>query len=341
MLPTLFVHIGAGKTGTSFLQAQLALHHEVLSKNNVYYPVWPGLLNRIKKGEVTSGNIEDLLPWLVPRHPSVIRQAKTGDDCQKASVKWMESTITKANGRDILLSGEALQHARSPEISQLVHQADQHGYEIRIIFYVRHAIEHAISDYREHVQRGFRDGYDNKELRTIEGWLKNKRVPYEHTLQNYAQVLPQNKIIVRSYDADKKDLWIHFLNTLGQPPQDVIKISENTAINRSLTVIETKFLEAAAGILTQDRLHAIGMKMIKEPPIRARGIEPKAFVIDQDVLRHFEAKHRDIVAKINETWLKDAGTPLHVIPPGFVNSDIEVRPRQLLDLAIYLLSKQT
>jgi hypothetical protein len=339
-MPFAFLHIGAGKTGTSYLQAQLALNHEVLYHNNIYYPTWPRLLKRVEDGKVTSGNIQHLMPWLLPNHPSVISQGKVGEGPISNSKKWLNTIIQGADGRDILLSGEALQHARAANITQIAHAFENQGYNMRVIFYVRHAIDHALSDYREHVQRGFRDGYNRKELRSVEGWLTHHVVPYRATLRNYSLVLPDSKIIVRSYDEDKQYLWHRFLSCLGHASLKNIKAASDITINRSLTILETQFLEYAASVLSQKQMLAIGMKLISNPPLKVRGVEPESFMISKTTLDIFKANHIDTITEINERWLINHSTPLYVIPPNLNVSKIKARPRQILDLALHLLGDQ-
>lgn len=339
-MPVIFLHIGAGKTGTSFLQAQLALQHQALLSSNIYYPTWERLLRRVKDGKVTSGNIEQLMPWLLPNHPSVISQGKTGDDWITQSIQWLKTTIRTAEGRDILLSGEALQHAKPEKISRFVRESQEHGYETRVIFYVRHALDHALSDYREHVQRGFRDGYNCKELRTVNGWLINRLVPFGRTVSNYSHVLPDSKINVRSYDADKQDLWSRFLGYLGTTPTKTMKGSMNVTINRSLTILETQFLVSAASVLNQGQMRAIGMKLISRPPFAVKGGLPKSFMISEATLEQFKERNRDAIDVINNRWLNSLSTPISVVPLDFKSAERVAHPQQLLELAFCLLCDQ-
>lgn len=339
-MPLFYLHIGAGKTGTSFLQAQLAIQHELLFNSNIYYPTSKRILRRIKNGQVTSGNIEELMPWILPKHPSVIRQDRVGDTWLGQSIQWLETTINTARGRNILLSGEALQHAESDRISCLVDKIKDLGYETRILFYVRHALDHALSDYREHVQRGFRDGYDRHDLRSVEGWLTNHRVPYFRTLKAYSSVLPDSKMIVRSYDASKHELWNSFLGLMSLPPLPTAKNETNGFINRSLTILETQFLESAASRLSQSEMFHIGMKLISKPPFKVIGVEPKSFMISDAVLDAFQNSHNAMIEDINERWLNALSTPIYAIPPDFKAGECKARPHQLLDLAYRLLSDQ-
>src|SRR5262245_28751429 len=54
-MKTLYLHIGHGKTGTSYLQSSLALSIERLADRNIVYPRM-GSVERGAKGLISSGN---------------------------------------------------------------------------------------------------------------------------------------------------------------------------------------------------------------------------------------------------------------------------------------------
>lgn len=339
VMATLYLHIGAGKTGTSFLQSQLALQNEKLSRSGIYYPTWDQLSQRVKTGKVTSGNIRYLMPWLLPNHPSVISQNKTDQDSRRNSREWFLTSIRQAEGRDIIFSGEALQHAKPSAIKQLVELAGEKNYHTQVIYYVRHALDHALSDYREHVQRGFRDGYERKELRSVEGWLTSRLVPFGSTIKNYSAVLPDKEINVRSYDAERKELWRRFLMHVKRYKLDAIESEDTNIINRSLTVLETQFLEASSDKLDQAKIFKLGMQFISSPPHKVRGVEPQGFVISDVTLKIFERHHKPMVNEINDRWEGSLETPLCVVPPDYVPTSATAHPLQLLDLSFHLLGQ--
>lgn len=338
-MATLYLHVGAGKTGTSFLQRQLALQHNRLASNGIYYPTWNKLLQRVETGAVTSGNIGFIMPWLLPNHPSVISQNKTDEESIKISRKWFKTSIRQADGRDIIFSGEALQHAKTSALKQLIKLASEENYDTQVIYYVRHALAHALSDYREHVQRGFRDGHERKELRSVEGWLTSRLVPFGRTIKNYSLALPDTKINVRSYDAEKKDLWRQFLKHVNTVQLDSIESGDTRIVNRSLTVLETQFLEASSDKLDRFRMRKLGMQLISSPPHKVRGVEPQGFIISDKTLEVFRKNHKPMVHEINDRWSSTLETPLCVVPPDYVPSTTSADPLQLLDLSFHLLSK--
>ena len=95
---TLFMHIGAGKTGTSSLQSQLALNRQKLEEYHYYYPVSTTDKKAINF-EITSGNAIEL------------GQILSSDDFSERRLKNIVSKyIKKAQGNDIILSSEVLEN---------------------------------------------------------------------------------------------------------------------------------------------------------------------------------------------------------------------------------------
>ena len=55
-MPTLYLHLGMGKTGSSFLQSVFAASIETLDTHGIRYPMPPALRREAAAGKVTSGN---------------------------------------------------------------------------------------------------------------------------------------------------------------------------------------------------------------------------------------------------------------------------------------------
>ncbi|MEL6883591.1 MAG: hypothetical protein AAFP87_03705 [Pseudomonadota bacterium] len=55
-MPTLYLHLGMGKTGSSFLQSVLAASADTLDAHGIRYPLPPALRREAAAGKVTSGN---------------------------------------------------------------------------------------------------------------------------------------------------------------------------------------------------------------------------------------------------------------------------------------------
>ena len=135
----LYLHIGHGKTGTSFVQSCLALSRDALAAANIHYPAARGD-RQAAAGEVSSGNGGNLAASLA--HPQLRRQI---------------AVSLRRSERDVLYSSEFLFHhmglMRSAE--GLLDFADHAGFdEVEILMLIRDPLDHIRSAYLQNVQRG-------------------------------------------------------------------------------------------------------------------------------------------------------------------------------------------
>jgi hypothetical protein len=339
-MPKVYIHVGAGKTGTSYLQAQCTLQHEYLAENGLWYPTTDQLIRRVRLGKVTSGNIADLLPWFCPRHNTVITRNLSFTSDQLDS--WIKTQIAFADGRDILLSSETLQFANPERIQKFVDIVLAYGYDAVVIFYGRHALDHSISNYREHLQQGLLVKTNASDIPSINTWISKNVVPFAHTLNLYSKILPDTSIIVKSYDYARRFLLNDFMGEMN-----IDNISESTydqersvssVVNRSLTIAESLFLEIASGVLDSDQVAFIGSLLIATPACDAALNGPRTFKISSDSLKIFEARHSKMISDINQKWTSTLKKPLEVIPKGFANDSGLSGSQILFDLSLHTLS---
>jgi hypothetical protein len=335
----LYVHVGAGKTGTSFIQEQCALQHEKLAEQGLWYPITTQLLKRIADGYVTSGNINALLPWLCPRHP-VVQKRGLSMELEEAR-SWFKRLIKEADGRAVLLSSETLQHADSQAVAQLVEIASDSGYETIIIFYGRHALDHAISNYRQHLQLGMiapvKDGKNGNTA--LEHWLKIRLVPFQQTLSLYSELLTDSAIRVRSYDDECENLLEQFLGHIDVSATPVTVNPTRQRINRSLTVSESELLIAITPLLKQEQVHLFGDWLISRPPTNSNQNHPRNFFVSSEALDRFSERHQAMIDDINRRWSHTLSSPLEVIPKSFKNGDRKPSDSEVLDVALHALSR--
>ena len=330
----LFLHIGAGKTGTSHLQEQLALQQEELACRGIWYPVPKTLLNRVKKGLVTSGNTIDLLPWFCPYHPTAKKRGLTCSDIQ--AQEWIANTTREAAGKDILLSSETLQHACAESVKKLKEMCLSHKYEVIVIYYVRHAIDHAISNYKQHLQVGNVASCSPPKERapSINYWLRTQLVPFQQTIKLYSDIFGEYGINVYSYDAAKDHLLGSFTKELGigtvQPIERPAQLT-----NRSLSVTETCFLEKAIydGMSDQD-VAMIGRLLAKEATDIGPKGSPKYMLIDESSLVSFSKNHSIMIDDINKRWKNTLEEELSVIPATFVNGSRQANFSELFKVSL-------
>lgn len=338
--PILFIHIGAGKTGTSYLQSQFVLQQEAIAAQGLWFPVSPQLKNRVNRGLVTSGNTTHLLPFFCPDHP-VVKKRQLSIHASNVQ-DWLEKIHKEARGKNILLSSETLQHAKTTALKLFKGFCEALGYEVKIIYYVRHAIDHAISNYKQMIQTGNLTPCrrDCNHEPNINYWLANQVIPYRATLETISEHFSTNEIGVRSYDAERKTLLQSFMAHLEIELNGEVR-TEQPIVNRSLTPSEVRFLEKASssGIPDED-IAILGDRILRSQAVKPSRNGPKHFKINPQAIELFSANHGQIVNEINLKWRDSLSAPLSVIPENFVNEDKGPDFNSLYEVAMRLITQQ-
>lgn len=126
------LHVGHGKTGSSFLQAALANSPEALAAHGLGYPIDPEVAENARRGGISSGNMAPSARAL----QSALEQGWEGP--QDTLLISSESFFYKMRLKGF------------PEkLRQLLPDA-----EVQVLLYVRDPLEHAVSKYQQGVKRG-------------------------------------------------------------------------------------------------------------------------------------------------------------------------------------------
>lgn len=232
-MKTLYLHIGHGKTGSTYLQSLLARNREVLIQNGVMYPIKEDTYLKALNGEVTSGNGDKLLEAL-----------RSNDD------KLLGRTLQASGTNSFLYSNELLHGALSQRtLSVLVPKAKEMGWEmISILLFIRDPIEHAISCYIQRLKRS-----RNRQLEDINTFLEHYKVPIKSLDIVKACQFFNDDIAMQiyNYSKDKDQISSKLFTWLGVPLEALdLNARPNSCekkeapINRSLTLSEQEFCKA-------------------------------------------------------------------------------------------------
>ncbi len=218
---TLYLHIGQGKTGTSYLQTALTLSRLALSENGIAYPVNPKAIERADNGLNSGGN--------------GISFCNIFDAPSKA-----EDYIFPQKG-NVLLSYEGL-------ISRLLFEGSDellgnicraNGFEtVSMLVFCRNPVSHAVSSYRQLVKRSGMAKPLDKYCETYNAPRQLSRFLdryHDRTHINFT-----SKISILNYSICKKNLLTELAAWLSVKT-DVITPSKSTTVNRSLTLGELVF----------------------------------------------------------------------------------------------------
>lgn len=199
----LFLHIGHGKTGSSYIQSSLAASHRILQENGLTYPAHADIAHAAGGG-ISSGNRAQFLSLVKQKNPSI--------------------------EGDMLFSSEfffAYLVGKEPEpIRRFI--ADNFS-EVRILLFIRDPVAHASSSYLQMVKIGY--------TQPIEAFFARYKIPkaVNRFLDSLA-TLPQTELTVENYTAVKDvvsvvESWLGLdRDALSRPPVAVV--------NRSLTRAE-------------------------------------------------------------------------------------------------------
>lgn len=213
----LYLHVGHGKTGSSYIQSSLALSRQALLDNGIDYPE-TNSSERAKLGQITSGN------------GGVLRQIVYKNYLPDAGKVLLSSEVLFHDILDGKLDGllEALQNSQFESINILV--------------FIRDLVEHASSSYQQMVKRGGATA-------SVEDVFSRYRQPeLVSKFIDRFQELSGFNITIRNYSNCKESLLDEVEEWLDLP-EKTLKEPSIKNINRSMTRSELRFQKGVNGYL--------------------------------------------------------------------------------------------
>ena len=293
-----FLHIGAFKTGTTVIQSALASLRGDLAACGVHYPFPFGLKKpaAATTDSVTVGNAFALGYFLNPGLHSRLKGTRPD------VADWVRACIADADGRDLLFSSEAMFHARADETRELCAIFEQAGYEITVILYVRHLVDHAISLYLQDLKQGQPFGSNGRRPPGQTAFLDIYKCRFLASLEPFLNVLPPERVIVRLYDKERDDLVGHFLRLVTPAKLQIPPAAR--VVNRSPTPAEQVVFEYLGQLPNGPRICRRISQLLLNRPAPA----PIPMVIAHSEIDGFTRRNKPIVDELNTRFLKDNGT---------------------------------
>jgi|GEM_PF-899163 len=244
LMKILYLHIGHGKTGTSYLQSLFAVNQTMLQSKGFLYPDDPSNIDAAA-GKITSGNGMQLQSLLNNyRHqtkPATIPLAGiiSGRESVIFSSEWLFRFLIDATKNDTgpVPWGTAWNGTSADQrIACLLSWAQSQGFEqVKILLLIRNPMGHANSDYQQSVKR---HGLTTDISQTFHCFSAPFKV--QACLDNLSKY--QNiDITVRNYSVVQHHLDETVAEWLEVTPVDLTLPPVRT-INRSLTLGECEFL---------------------------------------------------------------------------------------------------
>lgn len=199
----LYMHIGHGKTGSSYIQSSLSISRDKLIDNGYSYPVSQGYENA-RKGYISSGN----------------------------GMMILEDGFS-IDGGNTVLSGESLfgvlaSKKRQVDFSKRIEEINPGS--INILLFLRDPVEHCCSRYQQLIKRGGR-------TESIEETFDSYDIPEKvNVVLDYIDGLGANVEVV-NYSVNKGSL-LKCVESWLSLPSDTLELPPHPVVNRSLTKSE-------------------------------------------------------------------------------------------------------
>ena len=263
----LLLHVGHGKTGSSFIQSVLSQNHEKLINEGILYPRHTDD-DKAKKGQVTSGN----------------------------GLILLNSPLEFFGLNNILLSSESLfKYVQDANFcrEKLKDQFD----EVTIILYTRNVMDFLISAWGQHVKR-------NGVRLSLTEYLEQEYIQNNCENSHHLGILNiiKNskdfgfKLIIRNYSNHRSNLIYDFTSVVIDVFGKSLNLdTKNMIVNRSLTRIENQLIRYVnhihpkLGRLASDTL----VNMLPK-------IKPSIPPIPRYMFDRLEKMHQPILHKVNK-----------------------------------------
>jgi hypothetical protein len=211
---TIYLHVGHGKTGSSFLQSCFAMSEETLQAANIHYPDLTNSFAAARAGRITAGNIHS-------------GKMPLGDAIEKLDRGLPEEQA-------ILFSHEELfEYMNGPAAKPILERVAAKQYDLRVLCFVRNPLDHAVSLYQQTVKR-------SGNFKTFAEFLDNYRVPQEVLRFVRTMSAAGAKTTIYNYSKHKEKLT-NILETWLGLSCDALKKPDKLVVNRSVTNGELAF----------------------------------------------------------------------------------------------------
>lgn len=233
----IFIHCGAPKTGTSYLQVLFARYSDALAKSGIVYPE-DASVARAREGTITSGNGVGMANYLRPNLPHDLPN-------KDGWINQFRKTLAKAKGKDLLFSSEFIvfpSGSRSDAVRAAIEEA---GYTPQLIYFVRDLARAARSVYSQQIKRA-------GETRDFVTFLRDWDPHYFHHVRLMINTFGAENLLLYNYEEQSDKLAdLVFRDILGTD----FSIETNFSINRSLNDKEIELLRVMNGYFPQGQSH--------------------------------------------------------------------------------------
>jgi hypothetical protein len=272
-MPRLILHIGDGKTGSSFLQHCFAAHRQALAGMGVHYPD-DGSISKAAQGLPTAGNAKELGRLL----------NRPLEEVEHELEAYLAPLFQAANGGDVLVSSEYMQVMRAPNFRRLTGLAGDAGYATMVVYYVRSVAGRAYSGYLQRVKR-------HREVRSFAEFANEFEYLPPRVVEMLEPILGPSGFIVRNFDlARSSGLFRDFARAVLPAPCASIEV-DNRVVNRSLSPSQVAYALELNRYLTNDAQATFAGHALMEASQHEDGVVLSQEEVDILARRNSEGLH--------------------------------------------------
>jgi len=286
----IYVHIGMPKTGSSAIQAFLALNKKYLKNNGFSYPNHTGFKQAF---QTSAGNAAEISAWI-----------------KNENFEMFERFITKVRSKNVILSSEILFASLRdyPEKFALFFSK----YDIKIICYIREMGDLVESVVNQRIKNHNLVDYSNIE-NNIAG------INYYHCLLNAIRYIDSKNIIIKKYQKEsfyQGNIYADFMKILGLELSANINLPEknvNPSLNRDaleFRIIFNKVLFGKNNIQLKYRLNSELAHYSVENQIK-----PICLLLSSEKRTKIKSNNREIEKKFIEIFFSNSDEDLFINKP--------------------------
>jgi hypothetical protein len=270
---TVYLHVGHGKTGSSYVQSSLALSRQALTETGISYPVPEDYLERALAGRINPGNLSPG-PGETAHH--------------KGTFSAFAKGLRFSEGQSLLVSNENIYSSIAREGFLDEVWAAYPDAAIRVLLFIRNPMDHAISAYQQNVKRRGRKN-------SLSDYLKSYTFPMMIGRSLEAIRKSDAKLTVLNYSNHKSALLRRVEDWLDAPA-GLLTEPPVSQVNRSLTRTELQLQLAFNRHFGKGSARFISDVLCNELP-EVRAELPYAAPA---ALKDFLDRMRELTAPINE-----------------------------------------
>lgn len=286
MSKTLYLHVGMPKCASTTIQGVLRAHAELFAEHGKFYGIPPHDTTE------RQGNVAVMLADIRAGRNARVRDALS---------------FFLERDTDVIMSSEMfIGLARNNLAEQLVERAQECGFEVRLICYVRRQDHWIESDYKQHIKGG--SNWDSDIHALLNHRRKNKVLDYSWMIGNWARSIPIESITIVPLQRGQSDYYPieRFLQFMNMDPELAPKLAvDRQNVSPAVGLIEpARYLKLAlrARGMPPSKLAKPLYRFLEQAPTRIE-VPERRFLLNHQSRSNLVAKYAESNTQLGRTFL--------------------------------------